>query len=147
MEYILLKDVETLGKEGAVVHVKPGYARNFLLPRGLVLPNSPQNQRALEARTRRLAVKQERARKHAEALKQKLESRSLTMKLTLGEQDQPFGSVTVHDVVEALGGEGLAVDKAAVQLHEPLKALGIYEVPVRLHPEVTATLKIWVVKA
>lgn len=147
MDYILLKDVEKLGKEGAVVHVKPGYARNFLLPRGLALPASPQNQRALEARTRQVAVKQERARKHAEGLKQKLESRSLTMTLTLGEQDQPFGSVTVHDVVEALGREGLAVDKSAIQLHEPLKALGIYEVPVRLHPEVTATLKVWVVKA
>ena len=147
MECILLKDVEKLGKEGAVVQVKPGYARNFLLPRGLALPNSPQNQRALEAQQRRLAVKQARVRKHAEALKQKLESRSLTMKLTLGEQEQPFGSVTVHDVVEALGREGLAVDKSAVQLHEPLKTLGIYEVPVRLHPEVTATLKVWVVKA
>lgn len=147
MEVILVQDVEKLGKEGAVIRVKPGYARNFLLPRGLALPASAENQRALESRKRQLAVKQERARKHAEGLKQKLESRSLTMKLTLGEGDKPFGSVTAHDVAEALGRDGLAVEKSAIHLKEPLKALGIYEVPVRLHPDVTATLKVWVVKA
>lgn len=147
MDVILVQDVETLGKEGAVIHVKPGYARNYLLPRGLAMPATAANRQAQEARTRRLAVKQERARKQAEGLKQKLESRSLTMTLTLGEGEKPFGSVTAHDLAEALGRDGLAVEKSAIQLDAPLKALGIYEVPVRLHPDVTATLKIWVVKA
>lgn len=147
MDVILVKDVEKLGKEGTTVHVKPGYARNYLLPRGLALPATPEHQRALEARTRHAAVKQERLRQQAEGLKQKLESRSLTLTLTLGEGDKPFGSVTVHDLVEHLAREGITIEKSAIQLAEPLKTLGIFEVPVRLHPEVTATLSVWVVKA
>ncbi|MBI3087920.1 MAG: 50S ribosomal protein L9 [Candidatus Omnitrophica bacterium] len=147
MDVILLQDVETLGKEGAILHVKPGFARNYLLPRGLALPASEENQRALEARTRRAHAKAARVRKQAEALKQRLEAHSLTLTLALGEGDKPFGSVTPHEIVEALAKDGITVEKHSLQLEQPIKALGIYEIPVRLHPEVAATLKLWVTKA
>lgn len=147
MDVILLKDVDRLGKEGSVVRVKTGFARNYLVPHGMALPARSELVKAIEERKRRAQLKQERIRKQAESLKRKLESRSLTLKLTLGEADKAFGSITAHDVIEALGQEGIALDKHAVQLEEPIKGLGIYEVPVRVHAEVTATLKLWVVKA
>jgi large subunit ribosomal protein L9 len=147
MDVILLKDVEPLGKEGMVVHVKPGYARNYLLPQHLALPATSDNLKAVEDRKHRAQQKLLRLRKQAETLKQKLESRSLTLQLTLSERDTPFGSITTHDLVEALSQEGISIDKQTIGLEEPIKALGIYEIPIRLHPEVTATLKLWVVKA
>jgi large subunit ribosomal protein L9 len=147
MDVILLKEVAQVGKAGAVVHVKPGFARNFLLPRGLALPASAGNVKAFEARQQHAQQKQERLRKQADQAKHKLESRSLTLKLHLGEKDVAFGSITVNDLADALQQEGIVVEKHAIGLDEPIKTLGIYEVPVRIHPEVTATLKLWVVKA
>lgn len=147
MDVILLKDVDQVGKEGTVVHVKPGFARNYLLPHGLALPATPEHLKAVEERKRLAQRRQERIHAQAESLKHKLENLSLTLKLSLGEQDQPFGSITAHDIVQALAQEGLPVDKHTVQLEEPIKVLGIYPIPIRLHPEVTATLKLWVVKA
>ena len=147
MDVVLLKDIEKLGAQGTVLHVKPGYARNYLLPLGLAVPATPQQLKAVEALARQRLQKTQRMQAEAETLKRKLESRSLTLKLTLGEDDKPFGSVTAHDLVEALAREGLAVEKHTIHLEQPIKALGIYEVPVRVHPQVTATLKVWIVKA
>lgn len=147
MEVVLLKDVEKLGATGAVVRVKPGFARNYLLPSGLALPATPQQLKTIELANRQRLQKTQRIQTEAEALKRKIEGRSLTLQLTLGEDGKPFGSVTVHDIVEALGREGLVVEKHAVHLEQPIKALGIYDVPVRIHPQVTATLKLWIVKA
>ena len=147
MDVLLLKDVERLGKEGAVVRVKPGYARNFLVPRGLALSATTQNLRAVEEQKRLAGVRAARRRKQAEQLKQTLETLSLTLKLSVGEQDTPFGSISVIDILQALSQEQITVEKPMIQLAEPIKALGIYDVPIRVHPEVTATLKVWVVKA
>ena len=147
MDVVLLKDVEQLGTAGTVVQVKPGFARNYLVPSGLAAPATPQQLKALEAITRQRERKTQRLRGEAEALKRKLESRSLTMKLTLGEENKPFGSVTAHDLAEALLREGILVEKHAIHLEQPLKALGVYEVPVRIQSDVTATLKVQVVKA
>ena len=147
MDVILLKDVETLGAEGAVVRVKPGFARNYLLPGGLAVPANPQQLKALEAAKRQRLKQAERIQGEADALKRRLEGHSLTMQLALGENEQPFGSVTAHDVAEALARDGLQVEKGAIQLEQPIRTLGVFDVPVRLHPSVTATLKLWVVKA
>ena len=147
MDVILLKDVEKLGAEGAVVHVKPGFARNYLLPLGLAAPATPQQLKAIEAGKRQREHKLQRVKQDADALKRKIESRSITLKLTLGDDEKPFGSVTVHDLVEALQREGIDVEKSAVHLEQPIKTLGIFDVPVKLHPDVTATAKVWVVKA
>ena len=147
MDVVLLKPVEKLGTEGAVVRVKPGYARNYLVPLGLAVLASPQQLKTMEEAKRQRERKVQRLHEHAEALKRKLEGRSLTLKLSLGEGDKPFGSVTTHDIAEALGREGLPVEKHAIQLEQPIKALGIFEVPIRVQADVTAILKVWVVKA
>ena len=147
MEVLLLKDVEKLGAAGVVVRVKPGYARNYLLPSGLAVPATAQHLKSVEHAKRQQAEKTQRIQAEAQALKRNLEGRSLTLKLTLGEDGKPFGSVTAHDVAEALAKEGLAVEKPDIHLEQPIKALGIYEIPIRLHAQVTATLKLWIVKA
>ncbi len=147
MEVILLQDVEKLGAEGAVVRVAPGFARNYLLPSGLAVPATPKQMKAVEVGRKQRQRKAARAQADAEAVKHRLERHSLTLKLTLGEGEKPFGSVTAHDVVEALARDGIQVEKHAVQLEQPVKALGIYEVPIRIHADVTAILKLWVVKA
>jgi large subunit ribosomal protein L9 len=147
MEVVLLKDVETLGSAGAVVRVKPGFARNHLLPSGLAVAATPQQLKAVELAGRRREQQARRIQAGVEALKRRIESLSLTLTLTLGEDDRAFGSVTVHDIVEALAREGIAVEKPMVHLEQPLKALGLYEVPIRLHPQVAATVKVRVAKA
>jgi len=144
---VLLKAVEPLGPEGTVVQVKPGYARNYLIPRGLAAPATPQQLKLVEAARRQRLQKEERERAQTEALKRKLEGHSLTLKLTVGTDDEPFGSITTHDLAEALAQEGLQVAKHAIHLEQPIKTLGVYEIPVRLLADVTATLKVWVVKA
>ena len=147
MDVILLKDVEKLGAEGAIVHVKPGFARNYLVPTGLAVPATPDQMRSIESAKQQRAKKAQREQGQAEALKRRLEAHSLTLTLTLGADDQPFGSITVHDIAEALASLGLPVEKHAIGLETPIKGLGVAEVPVRLHPAVTATLKVSVVKA
>ena len=109
MDYLLLKDVDKVGKEGAVVRVKPGFARNYLLPCGLAVAATPAQMRAVEERAQHASRKAQQQRQEAERLKQKLQTLSLTMTLTLGEGDKPFGSVTAHDVVEGLAQRGVAV--------------------------------------
>jgi len=147
MDVILLAAIEQLGAEGAVVQVKPGYARNYLLPRGLAVIASPEQLEAAQAATQQRARATQRVLEQAQALKQQIESRTVTAKLTLGQDGKPFGSVTTHDLVELLHREGLVIEKHAVRLEQPLKALGVYDVPIKLHPNVTATLKLWVATA
>jgi len=147
MEIILLKDVEKVGAEGAVVRVKSGFARNYLIPHGLAARATPQQLATVQEAARRQQQKAERQRAEADTLKRKIEGRSLTMQLSLGAEDKAFGAITTHDVCEALAREGITVEKHAVHLEQPIKSLGIYEIPVRVHPDVTATLKLWVVKA
>lgn len=147
MDVILLKDVEKLGAAGAVVRVKPGFARNYLMPGGWAAPATPQQLKAVEEIKRQRQKQSDRAIAEATALKQRLEAKKLTLSLALGEGDKPFGSVTAHDVAEALVREGMAVEKHAVQLAEPIKALGSYEIPVKVHASVTATVKLLIVKA
>jgi len=146
MDVILLRAVDTLGTEGAVVHVKPGYARNYLLPQGLAVAATATQMKALETRQRQQQEKVQRIKAQAETLKRTLEGRSLTLKLSLGEDEKPFGAITTHEVMDALAREGFELEKHALHLDQPIKSLGIFELPVRLHPEVTATLKLWVVK-
>lgn len=147
MDVVLLKAVEKLGAEGIVVHVKPGFARNYLLPRGLAVVATPQQVKVVEEAKRQRLQKAQRIQADTDALKRTIEGRSLSLKLNLGADDKAFGSVTAHDIVEALKRDGIEVEKHDVELAQPIKALGIYEVPIKLHPHVTAMLKVWVVKA
>ena len=147
MDVILLKNVDKLGAEGAVVKVRPGYARNFLMPSGMAVEATPQQLKAVEEVKRQQQRKTQRAEAEATAVKQQIETRSLTLTLTVGEGDKPFGSVTAHDLADALAKSGVTVEKHAIHLEEPIKTLGTHQVPVKVHPAVTATLKVSVVKA
>ena len=142
MDVILLKEVVTLGAAGSVVHVKPGFARNYLLPQGLAVAATPDRLKAVEATRRRTLENARKVQEEAEALKQRLESRPVTLTLNVGTDGQPFGSITVHDLADTLARAGVAVEKHLIQLEQPLKALGTFEVPVRLHSDVTATVKV-----
>ncbi len=147
MDVVLLRDVERVGAQGTIIQVKAGFARNYLFPRGLATPASARQLTVMAEATRQQEQKAQRHVKQAETLKRKLERHSLTLKLSLGEGDKPFGSVTSHEIADALQRDGFPVERHALQLEQPIKTLGIFDLPVRLHPQVTATVKVWVVKA
>jgi large subunit ribosomal protein L9 len=146
MEVILREHVDNLGRRGDVVKVAPGYARNFLLPRKLALAVNEGNKRLIE-RERKLAETRElEERQQAEAVATRLSQLELTLARRVGETEQLYGSVTTADIAEALAAKGLEVDRKRIHLDEPLKALGEFTVPVKLHRDVTAQLKVHVTK-
>ncbi len=147
MKVILQEDVNKLGGIGDVVDVADGYGRNFLLPRGLAVRADEKNVRQLE-HTRRVIARKKAARMaEAQALCDKLDGTAVSLKRTAGEDsDKLFGSVTNRDVAEALAAEGFEVDKRAIELVEPIKSIGIFQVPVRLHSEISATVKVYVIR-
>ena len=146
MKVILLEDIKTLGRAGAAVEVADGHARNLLIPNGQAMLATPANQRVFENEKKALAKKHAKEKAVSQELAAKLEALSLTITRLAGEDDKLFGSVTNGDIAEALAKEGHKVDKRDILLPDPLRALGIAEVPLQLHSEVTAKLKVWVVK-
>ncbi len=147
MNVILLKDVEKLGIRGSVVKVKRGYARNYLVPSGFAVVETEQQRRALGETIRQGEQKHKRDVEKAEGVKTVIESKKWTLTLNVGTEDKTFGAVTANDVAELLEREGIAIEKHSVHLSEPIKSLGVHVVPVRVHSEVTASLKLSVVKA
>jgi large subunit ribosomal protein L9 len=143
---ILQEDVEKLGNRGQVVEVKDGYARNYLLPRKLALEASPGNMKRLEKMRAAFAKKSAVEIADAQKLAELLAGVSLDIARKSGENDQLFGSVTSADISEALAAQGYTIDKRKVQLAEPIKTIGNFEVPVKLHREVTANVKLAVTK-
>lgn len=146
MEVLLLKEVRRLGAAGDIVRVKPGYARNFLVPGGIAVPAEGKSLKNAQEMARQQKKKAERQKKEAQALAEKIGQKNLVKKLAVGEDDKPFGSVTVNDLRELLAAEGIEVDRHAIQLEKPIKTLGSFDIPVKLHPQVNATLQIAVVK-
>ena len=146
MDVILRDDVEKLGHAGDVVSVKNGYARNYLLPRGLAYPATDGNKRRLESEQKSRSRRAEAEVTEARELATRLEAVSLSFTMKAGEGDKLFGSVTSSDIAERLKAEGFTVDKKTVELSEPIKALGVYKVPVRLHADVKPEIRVWVVK-
>ena len=146
MQIILQEDVEKLGTRGQVVEVKEGYARNFLLPRKLALPASAGNMKRLEKMRAAFAKKSAVEIADAQKLAELLGGVSLELTRKAGENDQMFGSVTSADISEALAAKGFTIDKRKITLAEPIKVIGEYEVPLKLHREVTATVKLAVKK-
>ena len=146
MQVILKQDYEGLGLAGDVVNVKPGFARNYLLPKGFALVATPSNLRRIEDEKKKAMYRLNKERDLAEKLKKKLENISCTIKVAAGEDDKLFGSVTNQNVADALAEQDVVVDKRKILLEEPIKALGIYSIPIKLHPDVTATVKLWVIK-
>jgi large subunit ribosomal protein L9 len=146
MKVVLRQNFDSLGEAGKIVNVKDGYARNFLLPRGIAFEANARNLKIFEQEKSRLASLKDKEKKSAEVLKAKMDGVSITATLPVGEDDRVFGSVTNQDVADLLAAKGFSIDKRKIILEEPVKALGIYEVPVKLHPEVESTVKLWVVK-
>jgi large subunit ribosomal protein L9 len=146
MEVILNQDIDRLGKSGTIVNVKDGYARNFLIPNGLAVPLTPKNLERLEQEKKRKTLQLEKAKQAAEELKNKLANLSLTIPVLIHEEDKLYGNITSLDIATALTEEGFNIDKNSIILDEPINSLGIYEVPIKLHSEVIANIKVWVVK-
>ncbi|MGA3294052.1 MAG: 50S ribosomal protein L9 [Candidatus Acidiferrales bacterium] len=146
MQIILQEDVEKVGTRGQVVEVAEGYARNFLLPRKLALEASPGNMKRLEKMRAVFAKKEATEKESAQKLAELLAAVSLEIARKAGENDQLFGSVTNADISEALGAKGFNVDKRKIALTEPIKHTGDFDIPVKLHREVTATVKLTVKK-
>jgi large subunit ribosomal protein L9 len=146
MDVILRQDVEKLGNAGDLVSVKDGFARNYLLPRGIAYAATEGNKKRLEAEAKMRVKKAGAQLGVAHELATKLEAVSLTFTMKAGEGDKLFGSVTAADIADRLHAEGFTVDKKTVELPEPIKALGVYKVPVRLHHEVKPEVRVWVVK-
>ncbi len=146
MKVVLLDDVEKLGKLGDIVNVKPGYARNYLFPRKIAIEATDKSLQVLEHRKRKRAEALARMKADMEALAEKIKSTSCTVEAAAGEEDKLFGSVTSEHIAEALAAEGITVDKKQIHIEEPIRKLGVYQVHIKLSPEVSATTKVWVIK-
>lgn len=146
MEVILRQTVENLGNPGDVVKVKNGFARNYLLPRGLAYEATPGNLKRIQQEKDRLEAAENTRKMTAQELAAKLEQVSLTFSARVGEEGKLFGSVTSSDIAHQLEAQGFHLEKRQIDLHEPIKALGVYRVPVRLHAEVKPEIRVWVIK-
>ena len=146
MKVILRKEYEKLGQPGAVVEVRDGYARNFLIPRGIAYPADAGSMRALEEENKQAGRRQAKELRGSEKLARDLEKVSITVKMKVGEDEKLFGSVTSQMIAEALVEKGFQIDKRIIDLEEPIKALGIYTVNVKLHQSVAGKVKVWVVR-
>lgn len=146
MKIILRQNFEQLGTVGDVVDVKDGFARNYLIPRNIAYRATPGNLKALEEEKKNIARREEKAAKEAEKIAAQLASVSLTITMKVGEDDKLFGAVTSQMIADSLTEKGFNIDKRIIELEEPIKTLGIFEVPVKLHSKVTAKVKVWVVR-
>ncbi|HJR63315.1 MAG TPA: 50S ribosomal protein L9 [Gemmatimonadaceae bacterium] len=146
MEVILRQAVDNVGRPGDIVNVSPGFARNYLIPRGLAYEATPGNRKRIALEKARLEAAESKRIGEAQELAGRLEQVSLTFSARVGEEDKLFGSVTAADIAQQLQAQGLPVEKRQVDLHEPIRALGVYKVPVKLHAEVKPEIRVWVIK-
>jgi large subunit ribosomal protein L9 len=146
MEVILRQSIEKLGNPGDVVTVKAGYARNYLLPRGLAYEATPGNLKRIAAERQRLEAAENTRRDAAKELARRIEEVSLTFSARVGEEGKLFGSITATDIAHHLEAQGIEIEKRQIDLHDPIKTLGVFRVPVRLHADVHPEVKVWVIK-
>ncbi len=142
MDVILLERVEKLGQMGDIVNVKPGFARNFLLPKKKAMRATPENRKQFEAQKKEIETRNLEARKEAEAIAAKMDGQQCILLRQAGESGQLYGSVTSRDIAESLTETGFAADRTQVILDRAIKTLGLHGITVRLHPEVTVTVKV-----
>jgi large subunit ribosomal protein L9 len=147
VKVLLKSEVENLGSGGEVVKVRAGYARNFLLPRGLALPATEGNLSKVEELKKAAAERAKAERSQAEELAKKLSALSLKISRAVGEEGKMYGSVTSKDVADAVAQAGITLDRKRIALADPIKQLGSFDVPVKLHHDVDATIKVEVAKA
>jgi large subunit ribosomal protein L9 len=146
MKVILREDVERLGQRGDIITVKDGYARNYLIPRKLALVATPGNLKTFKEERKQRDVREHKTQRLADQMAKKLKSVSITATVSVGDEDRVFGSVTAQTISSLLKEKGFDIDKKKVELEEPIKALGVYTVPIRLHHDVQGKVKVWVVK-
>ena len=146
MKVILRKDIETLGNIGDIVDVKEGYARNFLIPRKIAYTALDGNLKALEDEKKSIARKSEKELHVAEKISTELEKVSVTIPVQVGEEDKIFGSVTTQMIADALKEKDFDIDKRKIEIEESIKTLGIYNVNIKLHSNINANIKVWVVR-
>lgn len=146
MKIILTKDVEKLGKEGDVIEVKEGFARNFLLPQGSAIKATKNSFKEIEELKKRKDKQDEKIKNEAAQFKTKIEALSLTIIAEAKDTEELYGSVTEQQILKALKDEGLALDKGKIAIPEQIKKLGVYNLKVKLHPAVEANLRLWVMK-
>lgn len=146
MEVILNKDLDKIGRAGMVVCVKEGFARNFLFPHNLAKPATAASLKKLEQDQLARSAQSAKVKEESELIKQRLSTLALTIPALTQGEEKLYGSINAQEIAEALQAEGYTINKNIIDLVEPIKSLGIYEIPVKLHPEVIATLKLWVVK-
>jgi len=146
MEVILRQAVENLGHPGDMVKVSAGFARNYLLPRGIAVAATDGNRKRIALEKARLEAAEGQRRESAEELAKRVEQVSLTFSARVGEEGKLFGSVTASDIAEQMAAQGFTIEKRQIDLHEPIKALGVYRVPIRLHADVKPEIKVWVIK-
>lgn len=147
MKVILQEDVANLGSTGSVHEVADGYGRNFLLPRGLAVLADERNSHRLAHQTRQAAARQAKLLAVAQELAAKISGLSLSIKRKAGDEDKLFGSVTNQDIAEALTAQGVAVDRRSIVLADPIRAIGVYQVAVKVHRDVEASVKVFVSRA
>ncbi|MFW6146877.1 MAG: 50S ribosomal protein L9 [Thermodesulfobacteriota bacterium] len=142
MKIILMQDFESLGYEGDTADVARGYARNYLIPKGIAIEASEANLKALEMRRKKILAKRAKDKEEAERVKDKLSEISLKMKVKAGEADKLYGSVTSRDIAQQLEAQGVEVDRRKIVLDEPIRSLGEFQIPIKIHPEVVATITV-----
>lgn len=147
MRLILRREVTNLGDAGDIVKVKPGYGRNYLIPRGFAIPATEGSVRLVEHQKRVADAIRRKNLAGAKELKDKLEGTAVSIRRETGEDDRLFGAVTNRDIADALGAEGMDVDRRQIVLDEPIKSIGLFTVPVRLHRDVTANVRVYVIRA
>ncbi|RPH97635.1 MAG: 50S ribosomal protein L9 [Calditrichaeota bacterium] len=146
MKVILKKDVEKLGKAGEIVQTKRGFARNYLIPQGFAVEASTSNMKVYDNEKAVLQRRQEKEISAAQLLAEQLNKLSITAAVQVGEEDRVFGAVTNQNIAELLAEKGFEIDRKKIILDEPIKALGVFDIPVKLHSEVEAKVKLWVVR-
>jgi large subunit ribosomal protein L9 len=146
MDVILTEDISTLGRRGDVVKVAKGYGRNYLIPQGLALMATPQNLKVIEERKKVLERKSEKLKEEAVDLSKKIEALTCELPVQAGDDDKLFGSVTSMDIEKFLNEKGFSIDKKDILLEAPIKSLGTASVPIALHPDVKAELKVTLIK-
>jgi large subunit ribosomal protein L9 len=146
MQVILLEDVPSLGKAGDQVKVSDGYGRNYLIPHKKAMLATEKSLKAVQHQKREVQQRMGKAKKDAERLAQQIQTLSCTLTKTVGESGKLFGSVTSMEIEAYLKENGIDLDRKKILLEEPIKNLGLFTVPIKLHPEVTAHLKVWVVQ-
>ena len=146
MDVILLQDVQTLGAAGDIVKVKPGYARNYLFPKGFALRSSTRNLAVAEEKKRNIEMSSKRIEQANMSLVNKISKIELTFEMQVGDEEKMFGAVTTKDIQAALKEKGISIDRSALILDESIKALGIYHIPINLSSGLTTEIKIYVIK-